>query len=99
MIVAKVGDVVPGICVCVPVPPGPFPATGVVTSGAPLINTMGMPVATMGGSMVMFPCGTSMIVTGNPMFTTGGLPIARTGDSVTGCGIGTLVGTSSIISL
>lgn len=99
MIVAHVGDVVPGICVCVPVPPGPFPATGVVSTGAPMFMTGGMPVATMGGSVIMFPCGTSVIAMGNPMFTTGGLPIGRLGDSVTGCGIGTLVGTSTITSL
>lgn len=99
MIVAMVGDVVPGICICVPVPPGPFPATGTVASGAPMFTTSGMPVATMGGSVVMFPCGTSVIAMGNPMFTTGGMPVGRLGDSVTGCGIGTLIGTSTITSL
>lgn len=99
MIVSHVGDVAPGICVCVPYPPGPYPATGVVTTGAPLFNTGGMPVATMGGSIIMFPCGTSIIAMGNPLFTTSGLPIGRLGDPVIGCGIGTLLGTSTIISL
>lgn len=99
MIVAKVGDVVPGTCVCVPVPPGPYPATGVVMTGATMFTTGGMPVATATESIVMFPCGTSIIVMGNPNFTTAGMMIGRTGDSVTGCGIGTLVGTSTITSL
>lgn len=99
MIVAKVGDVAPGTCVCVPVPPGPFPATGVVMSGSSIMTTTGLPIAVSGLSVVMFPCGTSVIVPGTPSLLDMGAPVAKTGDMVTGCGIGTLIGTSTITSL
>lgn len=96
MLVAKVGDVAPGMCVCA-VPP--FPATGVVTTGAAQFMTSGMPVAQGTLSIVMYPCGTSIITPVGVRFLTGGVPAAKTGDVVSGCGNGTLVGTSTITSL
>lgn len=99
MIVAKVGDVASGTCVCVPVPPGPFPATGVIMNGSPMVTTTGLPIAVSGLSMVMFPCGTSIIVPGTPTLLNAGAPSSKMGDVVTGCGIGTLMGTSTITSL
>jgi hypothetical protein len=94
MIVAKVGDVAPGMCMCVPYPPGPYPATGVVMTGSALVSTTGIPIADA-SSIVMYPCGTSVIIaTGVNL-----LMAARTGDVVTGCGVGTLTGTSTITSL
>lgn len=99
MIVAKVGDVAPGMCVCVPVPPGPFPATGVVTTGSPLFLTSGMPIAVAGLSIVMYPCGTSMVVPSSVSLLIAGVSAAEMGNTVIGCGMGTLIGTSTIMSL
>jgi len=95
MIVATVGDVAVGTCVC-PVPP--FPATGTVVTGDPQFTTSGKPLSLVGTSVVMFPCGSSVIVSGAPQFLSTGTMLGRLGDSVVGCGVGTLVGTSTIIS-
>lgn len=99
MLVAKIGDVAPGTCVCVVPPVTPFPATGVVMSSSSIISSSGIPLALAGISIVVFPCGTSIIVPSGVSFTTSGTPLAKTGDSVTGCGIGTLIGTTNITSL
>ena len=99
MIVAVVGDVVPGICVCVVPPVTPFPATGVVITGNAQFTTGGIPVAVAGVSMVMFPCGTSVIVPNNFSFNLAGSPVATLGATVAGCGNGTLTATSQMTSL
>lgn len=99
MNIAVVGDVVPGICVCVVPPITPFPATGVIANGALNIVTSGSPIAVAGSSMVIFPCGTSVIIPNNFNFITGGLPVSTTGATVSGCGNGVLIGTSQMISL
>jgi len=99
MLIAKVGDVAPGICVCVAYPMSPYPATGVVMSGNTDITTGGSPVAMAGTSLVSFPCGTSVIVPGGVSFTSGGVPLSKLGDTVSGCGNGVLTGTSNITSL
>jgi len=99
MIVAKVGDVVPGMCLCVPVPPGPYPATGIVMTGSPTLTTTGIPIAMSSISVVMYPCGTSIIVAGAPSILSASMPVAKSGDVVSGCGSGTLMGVSTITSL
>lgn len=99
MLLAKVGDVVPGVCVCVPTPPGPFPATGVVMTGTPLMTHAGMPIAMVGLSIIMFPCGPSVITAGAMNFNIGGMMAGRLGSPVTGCGIGTLIGSSTLTSM
>lgn len=94
---AKVGDTVIGICLCVPTPPGPFPATGIITTGSSMLTTTGLPIA-ITGSLVMFPCGTATIIASNPRVLDTALSVARTGDQVTGCATGTVVGTSQIMT-
>jgi len=97
MNIAVAGNVVPGICVCVPYPPGPYPATGTITSTNNNYLLGGIPVAN-NGSLVMFPCGTSVIISINQSFINP-LPVARTGDSVNGCGNGSVVGTGEHICM
>ena len=92
-----VGSIAPGVCYCVPYPPGPFPATGIVVSGAPAYLDSGAPVAHV-GSLVMYPCGSSAIISGSIMELVNGMPVAHTSSSVSGCGIGTLIGNSLTIS-
>ena len=96
MLIAKVGDVASGTCVCAT---NPFPATGVVTSGSPMVSTTGIPIALGQLSIVLFPCGTSTIMSPAINFTTGGIPVSKNGDSVLGCGNGILTATSTITSL
>ena len=91
----KVGDSVPGVCVCAY---PPFPATGLVMMGTPNFIELGMPIA-MNTGMVMFPCGTSTIIATGFNWIDVGLALARTGDQVTGCGIGTVIGSSQHINL
>lgn len=98
MNIAKVGDIVPGICYCVPTPPGPYPDIGVIVSGDPLHIDTGSPVARV-GDLVMFSCGSSTIVSGSPLFLSGVQPVARSSDTVVGCGVGTVIGSSISISL
>lgn len=93
MNVGIVGSIAPGICYCVPSPPGPYPATGVVVSGVPTHFTSGVPNATV-SSLVMYPCGSSVINSGSVMYFANGLPLAHTSSSVSGCGVGVLVGTA-----
>ena len=86
MILARVGDIVVGIC---PSPNGPVPATGIITSGSPRALESGMPFARI-GDIVTFPCGVSVIATGAPRYLEAGLPVARIGDTVTGIASGTI---------
>ena len=99
MLVAKVGDVAPGICVCVPYPVPPYPATGVVMTGSSTITSSGIPLAVAGLSIVVYPCGTSIIAPLGPNLSNAGMPLAKTGCVVSGCGNGTLIGTTTITSL
>lgn len=98
MNIARVGDTVPGICYCVPYPPGPYPDVGIIVSGDPAHVDMGSLVARVGDTVV-FSCGSSVIVSGSPMFISGLQPVARSADQVTGCGVGSIVGTSLSTSL
>ena len=82
-----------GTCYCVPYPPGPYPATGIIMTGAPESFDSGMQVAYTTSS-VIFPCGSSVVITGSANFFKNGLMVARTSDSVTGCGVGTIVGSA-----
>lgn len=84
MILARVGDVVVGICYG---PDGPYPATGVITTGSPRNVETGTPVSRVSDA-VMWPCGISIIVTGSPRYIESGVPVARIGDSVQGIGTG-----------
>jgi len=97
MMVAKMGDIAIGTCICVVPPVTPFPATGVITTGNVLLLTTGLPVAD-NLSIVMFPCGPAMIIAPQISFISGPGILARTGNMTTGCGIGTVIGTSQIIS-
>ena len=96
MLVAKVGNVAPGMCVCAT---NPFPATGVVISGAAQFTTTGIPVVVGGVSIVQYPCGTSVIVSPSISLMTNGMPVSKMGDVVQGCGNGTLVAETTITSL
>lgn len=91
----KVGDSVPGMCLCAPTP---FPATGVVTSGTTNFLEGGVFIAT-NTSMVTFPCGTSIIISSNIGWLDIGLGLSRLGDNVVGCGSGVTIGTSQHIQL
>jgi uncharacterized Zn-binding protein involved in type VI secretion len=91
MNIATVGSIAPGICVCVPTPPGPYPDIGVVMSGSVTYFENGQPVATI-GSLVMYSCGASVIMSGAGLEFETGLPVAKTGSSVVGCGNGVLIG-------
>lgn len=91
----RIGDVVPGTCVCAY---PPFPATGMVATGTMNFTEMGLMIAT-NTSMVTFPCGTSIIVSANFNWLDIGLGLSRTGDQVVGCGMGTTIGTSQHIQL
>ena len=82
-----------GTCYCVPTPPGPYPATGIIITGSPDSFESGMNVA-FTTSSVIFPCGSSTIITGSSQFLKNGNLVARTSDSVTGCGVGTIVGSA-----
>ncbi len=97
MLTAKVGDVAPGTCVCAT--SNPYPATGVVTTGAAQFLTNGVPIALGTASIVMFPCGTSIITATGVTFRTGAMSAAKAGDIVSGCGNGTLTAVSTITSL
>ena len=85
-----VGSIAPGTCVCSPIP---YPDIGVVMSGSPMRVEEGMPVATV-GSLVMYSCGVSVIMSGSFMEFENGMPVAMTSSLVSGCGNGTLIGTS-----
>jgi len=87
MILARVGDIVNGLC---PAPHGGFvPVVGVISSGSPRAIEGSMPYARV-GDIVSFPCGTSVITTGTPKFIEAGMPLARVGDTVSGIGFGTI---------
>ncbi len=98
MNIAIVGDVVPGTCLCVPYPPGPYPATGTITSSGSQWFSNGLACAQVTTSVVSFPCGTA-IIAGATMINSGGMPLARTGDSVSGCATGVVVGSTTITSM
>ena len=95
MNVALVGDLVSGTCLCVPSPPGPYPATGTITTSSTMFFSSGRQVAQVGISTVMFPCGTA-IINGYSTIQTTGAPAAKTGDQVSGCATGTVTGTAMI---
>ena len=85
-----VGSIAPGTCVCTPYP---YPDIGIVMSGSPMRMEANMPVA-MVGSLVMFSCGVSTIMSGSLYEFEMNMPVAITGSIVSGCGNGTLIGTS-----
>lgn len=85
-----VGSIAPGTCVCTPYP---YPDVGVVMSGAPMNMEESSPVARV-GDIVMYSCGTSVIMSGSVYEIEGDMVVSTTGSIVTGCGNGTLTGTS-----
>ena len=93
MNLVKSGDIVSGLCLCVPYPPGPYPATGLVVGSVLEFIEGGIPIAA-NGDMVIFPCGTANIISMNTNWMIKGLNLSHTGDSVSGCASGTVVGTS-----
>jgi len=86
----KVGSIAIGTCVCVVPPVTPFPATGVVVNGHQQFLDTGIPVATAGLSLVMFPCGTSTIIPALSVFLLAGPPVSSPGDTTVGCGMGSI---------
>lgn len=98
MQLTKMGDLVVGTCLCVPTPPGPFPAVGVVSVALPMTFDSGIPIAGL-GNIAIFPCGTATIVgPGSVSFMVGGIVASKTGDSVVGCATGTVIATGTIMS-
>jgi len=85
MLVTRIGDLAFGICFWPPPPagPGPLPAVGIVITGKPTILDGGLPISTIGDSVV-FPCGIAMITGGSPMELSTGMPTCVLGTPVIG---------------
>lgn len=95
MLMAGVGDCVVGVCTC---SSPPYPDVGIISTGDFSHIDMGRMVARIGDT-VTFSCGTSAIVSGTATDISTGSIVARAGDAVTGCGNGTIVSSSTNISL
>ena len=60
----RIGDVVIGTCIW-PLPVGPQPAVGIVSTGSPADLSAGMPSAGL-GDIVVWPCGAGVIAAALP---------------------------------
>lgn len=95
MLFARIGDSVIGTCVCTPYP---YPDVGVISTGDATHLDTGMAVAGV-GNIAVFSCGSAVITTGTATDLTCGIMVARTGDAVSGCATGTIVSSSTHITI